>query len=152
VSRTPSSWIVLKFGGTSVSALENWKNIARVVTERRRSAGRILIVHSAITGITDRLERLLAAAMGQAPEEELRAIDERHRRLAAELGVTPGEEVERHLAELREIAAGVALVREVSDRTSARVSCASRGWRSPGWMRARSCARRSGVARCAAMY
>jgi bifunctional diaminopimelate decarboxylase / aspartate kinase len=121
VSRTPSSWIVLKFGGTSVSSLENWKNIARVVSDRRRSGARILIVHSAITGITDRLERLLAAAMGQAPEEELRAIEERHRRLAAELGVAPGEEVERHLAELREIAAGVALVREVSDRTRARV-------------------------------
>ena len=48
-------------------------------------------------------------------------IEERHRRLAAELGVPLGEDVERHFAELREIAAGVALVREVSDRTRARV-------------------------------
>jgi bifunctional diaminopimelate decarboxylase / aspartate kinase len=121
VSRTPSSWIILKFGGTSVSTLENWKNIARIAAERRRGGARVLLVHSAVTGVTDRLERLLAAAMGQAPEEELRAIEERHRRLAADLGVMPGEEVERHLAELREIAAGVALVREVSDRTRARV-------------------------------
>ncbi|HEX4387572.1 MAG TPA: bifunctional aspartate kinase/diaminopimelate decarboxylase [Steroidobacteraceae bacterium] len=119
----PPAWIVLKFGGTSVSSLANWANIARIAAERSREA-RVLIVHSAITGITDRLERLLDAAIGQAQEEELRAIEERHRRLAADLSVSLGEEVERRLAELREIAAGVALVGEVSERTRARVLAA----------------------------
>lgn len=119
MTRTPSAWIVMKFGGTSVSTLANWTNIARVAAERCAGGARVLIVHSAVTGITDRLERLLDAAMGQAQEEELRAIEERHRRLAAELGVALGDDVERHLAELREIAAGVALVGEVSDRTRA---------------------------------
>ena len=117
----PSAWIVLKFGGTSVSSLANWTNIARIVAERRAGGERVLIVHSALSGITDRLERLLDAAIGQAQEEELRAIEERHRRLAAELAVEVGEDVERHFAELREIAAGVSLVREVSERTRARV-------------------------------
>ncbi|MFZ1905689.1 MAG: hypothetical protein WAU56_09900, partial [Steroidobacteraceae bacterium] len=121
MTRPPSAWIVLKFGGTSVSTLANWLNIERVATERLRTGARVLIVHSAVTGITDSLERLLDSAVGQGHEEELRAIEERHRRLAAEIGVPPGDEVERHLAELREIAAGIALVREVSDRTRARV-------------------------------
>src|ERR1700683_5369241 len=121
VTRTPPSWIVLKFGGTSVATLANWKNIARIAPARRASGARVLIVHSAIAGITDRLERLLDAAIGQAQEEELKAIEDRHRQLAAELGITPGEEVERCFAELREIAAGVALMREVSERTRARV-------------------------------
>jgi diaminopimelate decarboxylase/aspartate kinase len=121
VSRTPSSWIVLKFGGTSVATLANWNNIARIAATRRAGGARVMIVHSAIAGITDRLERLLDAAIGQAQDEELKAIEERHRQLALELGITPGEEVERYFAELREIAAGVALVREVSERTRARV-------------------------------
>src|SRR5437879_4760451 len=116
-----SAWIVLKFGGTSVSSLANWRNIAKVVAERRAGGARVLIVHSAITGVTDRLEKLLAAALRQAHDEELRAIEERDRRLAAELGIALGAEVERQLAELRQIAAGVALVGEVSDRTRARV-------------------------------
>ena len=116
--------MVLKFGGTSVSSLSNWTNIARVVAERRGRGARVLIVHSALAGITDRLERLLDAAALKAPEEELRAIEERHRRLAQELGVPVDAEVERQLAELREIAAGIALVREVSDRTRARVMAA----------------------------
>lgn len=124
MTRTPSAWIVLKFGGTSVATLGNWTNIAGVVSERAASGARVLIVHSAVSGITDRLERLLDAAVGEAYEAELRAIEERHRGLAAELGVPLGEEVGRHLAELREIAAGISLVREVSDRTRARVMAA----------------------------
>ena len=116
--------MVLKFGGTSVSSLPNWINIARVVSERRAGGARVLIVHSALAGITDRLERLLDAAIAQGPDEELRAIEERHRRLADELGVPFDADVERQLAELREIAAGIALVREVSNRTRARVMAA----------------------------
>ena len=121
MTRTPSAWIVLKFGGTSVSTLANWTNIARVAAARCAGGARVLIVHSAVTGITDRLERLLDAATGEAQEEELRAIEERHRRLAAELGVALGDDVERQLAELREMAAGIARVCEVNDRTRARV-------------------------------
>ncbi len=117
----PSSWIVLKFGGTSVSSLANWRNIAKVTRARLDAGSRVLIVHSAITGVTDRLEKLLDAALAQTHEAELRAIEERHLRLAQELGVAIGPEVERYLAELRHIAAGVALIGEVSDRTRARV-------------------------------
>src|ERR1700750_2433412 len=124
MSRNPSAWMVLKFGGTSVSSLANWTNIARVAAERCSGGARVLIVHSALSGITDRLERLLDAAIAQAAAEELRHIEDRHRRLAGELGVALPVEVERQLAELREIAAGIALVREVSDRTRARVMAA----------------------------
>jgi len=124
VTRTASAWIVLKFGGTSVATLSNWTNIAQVAADRRAGGARVLIVHSALSGITDRLERLLAAAAEGRQEGELRLIEERHQRLAAELGVPLGEDVERQLAELREIASGIALVHEVSDRTRARVLAA----------------------------
>ncbi|MDE2262875.1 MAG: bifunctional aspartate kinase/diaminopimelate decarboxylase [Gammaproteobacteria bacterium] len=124
MTRTASDWIVLKFGGTSVSSLANWRNIAKVAAARRAEGARLLIVHSAVTGITDRLEKLLAAARGEAQEEELRTIEERHRRLVAELGIPLGPDCERQLAELRQIAAGIALIGEVSDRTRARVMSA----------------------------
>jgi bifunctional diaminopimelate decarboxylase / aspartate kinase len=121
VTRTASDWIVLKFGGTSVSSLANWRNIAKVTAARCAEGARVLIVHSAVTGITDRLEKLLSAARGEAQEEELKIIEERHRRLAEELGIPLGPECERQLSELRQIAAGIALIGEVSDRTRARV-------------------------------
>ncbi|HEV2269511.1 MAG TPA: bifunctional aspartate kinase/diaminopimelate decarboxylase [Steroidobacteraceae bacterium] len=121
MTRTASDWIVLKFGGTSVSSLANWRNIAKVAAARRGDGARVLIVHSAVTGMTDRLEKLLAAARGEAQEEELKIIAERHRQLAADLDIPLGTDCERQLAELRQIAAGIALVGEVSDRTRARV-------------------------------
>ncbi len=121
MARTAPSWNVLKFGGTSVSSAANWRNIAQVVAARRADGDRVLVVHSAVTGITDRLERLLAAALKGGHAEVLAFIEERHRALAADLGIDPGPELERHFAELGQIAAGVALVGEVSDRIRARV-------------------------------
>ncbi|MDB6088949.1 MAG: Diaminopimelate decarboxylase, partial [Gammaproteobacteria bacterium] len=49
MTRTASAWIVLKFGGTSVSSLANWRNIAKVASARTAAGARVLIVHSAIT-------------------------------------------------------------------------------------------------------
>jgi diaminopimelate decarboxylase/aspartate kinase len=119
-----ASWIVLKFGGTSVSSHANWRNIAKVAAERRSSGARILIVHSALSGITDRLEKVLGAALTGAHAPELASIEERHRQLATELGIPFPAGTERQLAELKQIAAGVGLVGEVSDRTRARVMAA----------------------------
>jgi len=59
VTRTASDWIVLKFGGTSVSSLANWRNIAKVTAARRAEGVRVLIVHSAITGITAQFPAVL---------------------------------------------------------------------------------------------
>lgn len=121
MARALSSWVVLKFGGTSVSSLNNWRNIASVVKARSASGARVLVVHSAVTGITDKLEKLLDAALHQKHEEALAAIEDRHRQLAAELGVPVTPELEQHFTDLKQIAAGVALVGEVSDKIRARV-------------------------------
>ncbi len=120
-TRADSSWVVLKFGGTSVSSLSNWRNIAEVVRARRADGHRVLVVHSAITGITDRLEALLLAALRHSSASVLEAIVRRHVQLAAELGVGVSPELEASFAELRQLAAGIALMSEVSDRTRARV-------------------------------
>ncbi len=52
-ARSASRWVVVKFGGTSVSSLANWRNIALVVKRRLEAGHRVLVVHSAITKITD---------------------------------------------------------------------------------------------------
>jgi diaminopimelate decarboxylase/aspartate kinase len=52
-------WVVLKFGGTSVSSASNWHNIAGVLRQRIDEGLRPAVVHSALSGITDRLESLL---------------------------------------------------------------------------------------------
>ena len=120
-ARGASSWIVLKFGGTSVSTLGNWRNIASVVRARLAGEARVLVVHSALSGITDRLEKLLAAALSGAHEPLLSSIEQRHRALAEELGIGVSAELDEYFKLLRQMASGIALMSEVSDRTRARV-------------------------------
>jgi diaminopimelate decarboxylase/aspartate kinase len=120
-ARSTSDWVVVKFGGTSVSTLANWRNIALVVHKRLQSGNRVLVVHSAITKITDMLEKLLVAATAGTPDEALAAIEDRHRQLTTELGVGVSRQLQGYFDELRQMANGIALVRELSDRTRARV-------------------------------
>jgi diaminopimelate decarboxylase/aspartate kinase len=120
-ARSASRWVVVKFGGTSVSTLANWRNIALIVKRRLESGSRVLVVHSAVTKITDALEKLLATALEGKPEESLKAIEERHLLLTTELGIGVSPQLQGYFDELRQMANGIALVRELSDRTRARV-------------------------------
>ncbi len=119
---TESSWVVLKFGGTSVSSVSNWKNVAVVVRERLAEGLHPVVVHSALSGITDRLEQLLAKALTGEWEPVMEQIERRHMDLARDLGI-PGvaTELDHHFSELRRSAEGIHLIGEVSDRLRARV-------------------------------
>jgi diaminopimelate decarboxylase/aspartate kinase len=77
-------WVVLKFGGTSVSGRPQWQVIAGLVRARRARGSRVLLVCSAISGVTD---DLAALADDPASEVKITALLERHHRLAHELGV-----------------------------------------------------------------
>jgi diaminopimelate decarboxylase/aspartate kinase len=117
-----SSWVVLKFGGTSVSSVSNWKNVAAVVRERLAEGLHPVIVHSALSGITDRLEQLLAKALTGEWEPVMAQIERRHMDLARDLGVPQvAAELDHHFNELRRSAEGIHLIGEVSDRLRARV-------------------------------
>jgi aspartate kinase len=122
--RGSTEWRVLKFGGTSVSSLANWRNIAGVVRRCLAAGESPLVVHSALSGITDALERLLAAALAGESAAILAEIRGRHEALAGELGVAVPAGLETHLADLAKIASGITLVGEVSDHVRARVMAA----------------------------
>ncbi len=114
-------WVVLKFGGTSVSSAANWHNIATVLRERIAAGLRAAVVHSALSGITDRLEFLLSEAVSGDFRAVLAEIDHKHRALAAQLGIEPDGRFETFLHDLGAMAAAIAETREVSDRVRARV-------------------------------
>jgi len=118
---TPSPWVVLKFGGTSVSTEPNWRNIAGVLRARLAAGLRPVVVHSALSGITDKLETLLTEALGGGHAPVLADIERRHADHARALGVDAGPDFRRCLEDLRQVAAGIVLVGEISDRTRARV-------------------------------
>ena len=79
-------WIVLKFGGTSVSRRHRWDTLGRLAHERAASAdARALVVVSALSGVTNELQ----AIAGGAADSDMRiaGLDARHREFARELGL-----------------------------------------------------------------
>ena len=118
---TREDWVVLKFGGTSVSSAANWHNIAAVLRERIAGNLRPLVVHSAMAGMTDRLEALLSAALGGAHSSALDQIEFGHRNLAQQLSIVPSVQFQGLIDDLRRMALGIAETRELSDRTRAQV-------------------------------
>jgi diaminopimelate decarboxylase/aspartate kinase len=113
--------VVLKFGGTSVSTAANWHNIASVLRERIAGGLRPVVVHSALSGVTDRLESLLAAAIAGEHTAALERLESLHRELAQRLGIIPDERFENFIHELQQLAQQVVHTRQVDDRTRARV-------------------------------
>ena len=47
--------VVLKFGGTSVGTIEKIKNVAKIITEYKRKKYKVIVVSSAMSGVTNDL-------------------------------------------------------------------------------------------------
>jgi aspartate kinase len=84
-----TGWIVLKFGGTSVSTRLRWDKIGAIAAAHRREGKRVLIVVSALSGITDKLKAITEAAADAAQRSALRdEILARHQAMFAELDLS----------------------------------------------------------------
>ena len=116
-----SRWVVLKFGGTSVSSADNWLTIAGLVRNRLAEGLRPVVVHSALAGISNRLEEALATASAGEQSDALALIRQQHYDLAEALGVDGAQLVDEALYELEQLVAGVRLIREVSVTVRVRV-------------------------------
>jgi diaminopimelate decarboxylase/aspartate kinase len=116
-----SPWVVLKFGGRSVSTASNWAVVAQLIRDRLAEGVRPVVVHSALVGVSNALIALLDAAVaGADTDDKLRAIRAQHDALAKDLGVDPALLDERFRT-LEQTVAGAKLLGEVSPRVHARV-------------------------------
>ena len=102
-----TAWIVLKFGGTSVSTRERWDKIAAIAQRWRERGKQVLVVVSALSGITDRLKALIEASDAAARGAVRDAIVERHRAMFAELGLTDHAPIRYWLERLDALVANV---------------------------------------------
>lgn len=116
-----SPWVVMKFGGTSVSTADNWGTIAGLLRNRLEEGLQPVVVHSALAGVSNRLEEALATASSGERTDLVQQIREQHYELAIALGVDGPALLDESLYELEQLIAGVRLIREVSVRVRVRV-------------------------------
>lgn len=116
---TPRPWRVMKFGGVSVADPARWTTIAELARQRLKSGDRVLIVHSALAGVSNALEALPQAALNGRGDAEATAIKDRHRAFAAEAGLDADQALADLFDTLDRLTAGIALVGEASPRVRA---------------------------------
>lgn len=114
-------WIVLKFGGTSVSSLPVWQKIADIARARLQETQQVLIVHSAVSKVTDQLDALLQSVPSGEVAPGLEWLRDRHWQLARELGVDADAVLGDEWRDFVQLIDSLVLLREVSDRARARV-------------------------------
>lgn len=121
MSNESSNWIVLKFGGTSVSSKENWENIVSVIKERKAEGFSVCIVHSALSGISNLLEEIIEKAPEGDFEDLIQTVKEKHRALGRALDLPVDELLEEDFEEFEHIVKGIELIGEASYRVRARL-------------------------------
>ncbi|HOC87302.1 MAG TPA: bifunctional aspartate kinase/homoserine dehydrogenase I [Prolixibacteraceae bacterium] len=114
---------VLKFGGTSIGTAGNIRKVKEILS---RESGDVLVVVSALGGVTDQI--LLTARMAASGKRDfhpaLGEIRERHRALIRELypgGNGVDAKIEAILRELEQVLTGIALVTELTSKTLDRI-------------------------------
>ncbi len=116
-----SDLVVMKFGGTSVATAENWQKIRALVKNRLDGGLRPIVVHSALSKVTNLLQQILTTAVSEDPAELLGELRQKHYALAAALKVDGPALIDGYLDEIERLVAGIRLVREVSPRIHAHV-------------------------------
>lgn len=114
------NFIILKFGGTSVSSRERWENIREIVQARLSEGFRPIVVCSALSQASNQLETLLTSALAREHQSLLDDLLMRYHALARELNVD-AEILADDIQHLSQLVEGISLVQEASPRIQAQV-------------------------------
>lgn len=115
-------WVILKFGGTSVSGKSRWEAICQILSKRIEEGLKPLLVCSAISGVSDLLGQLVKNSSGDSFGPVLDQIRKKHQDLIEELGLESGLDlILKDLDQLERMATGISLIGYADSRTTARV-------------------------------
>ncbi len=116
--------IVMKFGGTSVGSAERISLAAELAARSREQGHRVVVVTSAMSGVTNHLiTAATTAAQGTWNGDERKALEERHMATAEQLLATHPVELESTQTAIRsqldrfeKLCFGLSMVHELSPR------------------------------------
>ena len=83
-----SNWVVLKFGGSSVAAVEHWQTIAKQVSGHLEKGVKPVLVLSALKNVSNLLEALLHQALAGVHPNAISHLKELHLGFATQLGLS----------------------------------------------------------------
>ncbi len=89
-----SPWMVMKFGGTSVSSTECWSTICEQASRNLTDGKRVMVVVSALSGATNLLTRLTEGPAAVEIDGIMSELREKHWQLYDALGLTPSKSFE----------------------------------------------------------
>ncbi|KGP63580.1 aspartate kinase [Legionella norrlandica] len=112
--------IVIKFGGTSVSSRTTWNNIVSITKKHLDADVQPIIVCSALTQISNKLEKAIEAALLDEHHSILSDIQNSHMNLAEQLEVNP-ELISMDLHQLQQWLTGIALLKQAPAKTHAQI-------------------------------
>lgn len=112
--------LVSKFGGTSVASLQTWENITKITQQHIANGVQPVIVCSALTQISNKLEQAIDAALLNQHQSIQEDIIKSHRDLAASLRV-PFELIQHEITYLNQWLTGIALLKEAPAKTRAQI-------------------------------
>lgn len=112
--------IITKFGGTSVSSRENWEHIAAITKKHLSKEIQPVIVCSAVTQVSNKLEKMIDAALLDKHHSIQADVSNTYLQLAKDLDVNP-ELIQLDLKQLHQWLTGIALLREAPAKTHAQI-------------------------------
>jgi diaminopimelate decarboxylase/aspartate kinase len=98
-------WVVMKFGGTSVDSVDCWETICGQVSKNVEAGNQVLIVVSALSGVTNLLAALAQASSTAEKDPIMDELASRHQRLIGALGLEQSAGFEKHWSSLLGLAA-----------------------------------------------
>ena len=96
--------LVLKFGGTSVSTRAAWLTIQDIIRERQQQAERVVIVVSALSQVSNTIEKLLRATRQEKfLDDEFADLLAKHHELANALALPAVSFIDEYFVRLRDL-------------------------------------------------
>lgn len=112
--------VITKFGGTSVSSRETWDHILDITKRHLKTGAQPIIVCSALTQASNKLEKLTEAALINEHQTLLTDLIKEHHALATALEVKP-DLLATELQCLQQWLTGISLLNEAPAKTRAQI-------------------------------
>lgn len=123
--------LIMKFGGTSVGNSAAFAQVAKIVADAQRNWERVIVITSAMSGVTDLLLESATRAVSGVPGYSLEAagnLRNRHFAIADELLTDPGRktqvkvEIRKLITEMTNLCQAISVLGESTPRALATVS------------------------------